>query len=111
MRRSRAKQPVTGADADGVIVCVCVTVPVFDVVGVFDAVCDADTPRDSDAVAVGVAVGATVDDGVGTKHEVSMSEPAAPAPLIGAPPTNDTELVSDVTFASMYDEPPPPPDG
>ena len=65
------------------------------------AVCDADEPRDRDAVTVCEVVGVTVDEGDGTKHEVRMREPAAPAPPVGAPPTYVTELVSDVTFALM----------
>jgi hypothetical protein len=88
-------------ETDGVWVGVCVCVAAADAVDVWDAVCEGDRPRDSDAVAVCEVVGATVDEGDGTKHEVRTREPAAPAPPVGAPPTYVTELVSDVTFASM----------
>lgn len=72
------------------------------------AVVDADTPTvadgvaagDADAVAAGVVVIAAVGEGVcggvgvmlgvdasGTMHDWMTTEPAAPAPLTGAPPT------------------------
>ncbi len=76
----------TVSDAVAVCVLVAVTVPVFDAVckGVGGAVRvgvrEGEEPNVSDDVVVAVGVG-------DIRQELRMTEPAAPAPVVGEPPT------------------------
>jgi hypothetical protein len=99
------------SDEVGVDVTVAVTdfVCVVDseVLGVLVAVVDGVDPT----VKLGVGVGKL--DGVCAMHEVMMSEPGAPAPVVvGDPPTKVTPPTSEAPiFVLRKDEPPPPPLG
>ena len=77
---------------------------------------DGETDGDADAERVGdVDVEGDVDsdgDVDGTMQETSVTDPAAPAPVVGEPPTYVTGLVSFTPNDTLtQDEPPPPPAG
>ena len=69
-----------------------------------------DEPNVAEAVSDAVMEGLIVADGDGSRQEVRITAPAAPA-AEATPPTYVTELASDAMLVFKKDEPPPPPLG
>ena len=83
---------------DGVLVIDAVFEGVNELVSVLD--CDGVRAAEIEDESAGVGVALCVGVG-GTTHDWRTTEPAAPAPLMGAPPMYATEPATDATFSSM----------